>query len=220
MTSTTKGRPDDIHAYIERLGYREPAILARLREETAAHPEAHMQIAPEQGAILALLTELVGARQCLEIGTFTGYSSLAVALALPADGRLVCCDVSAEYTATARRYWAEAGVADRVDLRLGPAVETLDALLASGGADTFDLAFIDADKTAYAAYWERCLRLVRRGGLIVLDNMLFHGRAVDPRPGDENGAAINAMNAQIAADERVSFVLLGIADGMTIARRR
>lgn len=220
MTSTTKGRPDDIHAYIERLGYREPPILARLRAETAAHPEANMQIAPEQGAILALLAELVGARRCLEIGTFTGYSSLAVALALPADGRLVCCDLSDEYTATARRYWAEAGVADRVELRLGPAVETLDALLADGGADTFDLAFIDADKPAYAAYWERCLRLVRRGGLIVLDNMLYHGRAVDPRPGDESGSAINAMNAQIAADERVSFVLLGIADGMTIARRR
>jgi predicted O-methyltransferase YrrM len=220
MTSTTQGRPDAIHAYIERLGYREPAILARLREETAAHPAAHMQIAPEQGAILALLTELVGARRCLEIGTFTGYSSLAVALALPPDGRLLCCDVSEEYTATARRYWAEAGVADRVELRLGPAVDTLDALLAGGAADTFDLAFIDADKPVYPAYWERCLRLVRRGGLIVLDNMLFHGRAVAPRPGDESGSAIAAMNAQIASDERVSFVLLGIADGMTIARRR
>jgi predicted O-methyltransferase YrrM len=220
MTSTTEGRPDHIQAYIDRLGYREPAILSRLREETAPHPQAGMQIAPEQGALLALLAELVGARRCLEIGTFTGYSSLAVALALPAGGRLVCCDVSDEYTATARRYWAEAGVADRVELRLGPAVETLDALLADGAADTFDLAFIDADKPAYPAYWERCLRLVRPGGLIVLDNMLFHGRAVDPRPGDESGAAIHAMNVQIAADERVSFVFLGIADGMTIARRR
>jgi len=220
MTSTTQGRPDEIHAYIERVGYREPAILARLREETAPHPDAGMQIAPEQGALLALLVEIVGARRCLEIGTFTGYSSLAVALALPPDGRLVCCDVSAESTGTARRYWAEAGVADRVELRLGPAAATLDTLLEAGGAGTFDLAFIDADKPGYPGYWERCLRLVRRGGLIVLDNMLFHGRAVDPAPGDASGGAINALNATIAADERVSFVLLGIADGMTLARVR
>jgi predicted O-methyltransferase YrrM len=220
MTSTTIGRPDDIHAYIERVGFREPAVLAKLRAETASHPAINMQIAPEQGAVLALLTELVGARRCLEIGTFTGYSSLAVALALPPDGRLLCCDVSDEYTATARRFWAEAGVADKVELRLGPAVDTLDALLADRAADTFDLAFIDADKPAYPEYWERCLRLVRRGGLIVLDNMLFHGRAVDPTQGDQNGQAIHALNAQIAADERVSFVMLGIADGMTVARRR
>lgn len=220
MTSTTVGRPDDIHRYIERVGYREPGILARLREETASHPQAGMQIAPEQGAMLALLAQTIGARRCLEIGTFTGYSSLAVALVLPHDGLMLCCDVSEAYTAMARRYWAEAGVADRVELRLGPAVETLDALLAAGAGETFDLAFIDADKPAYPAYWERCLRLVRPGGLIVLDNMLFHGRAVDPQPGDENGAAIHAMNEQIAADERVSFVMLGIADGMTVARHR
>jgi predicted O-methyltransferase YrrM len=220
MTSTTEGRPAETQAYIERVGYREPGILARVRAETAAHPQAGMQIAPEQGALLTLLTELVGARRCLEIGTFTGYSSLAVALALPPDGLLLCCDVSDEYTQTARRYWGDAGVADRVELRLGPAVETLDALLAAGAEDTFDLAFIDADKPGYPAYWERCLRLVRRGGLIVLDNMLFHGRAVDPSPDDESGGAIHAMNDVIAADQRVTFVLLGIADGMTIARRR
>jgi len=220
MTSTTIGRPDDIHAYIERVGYREPAILARLREATASHPQIGMQVAPEQGAVLALLVEIIGARRCLEIGTFTGYSSLAVALALPSDGRLVCCDVSDEYTATARRFWAEAGVADKVELRLAPATQTLDALLANGEDGTFDLAFIDADKPAYGDYWERCLRLVRPGGLIVLDNMLFHGRAVDPASDDVNGGAIHALNELIAADERVSFVLLGIADGMTIARRR
>ena len=220
MTSTTIGRPDDIHAYIERVGYREPAILARLREATASHPQIGMQVAPEQGAVLALLVEIIGARRCLEIGTFTGYSSLAVALALPSDGRLVCCDVSDEYTATARRFWAEAGVADKVELRLAPATDTLDALLADGEAGAFDLAFIDADKPAYGDYWERCLRLVRPGGLIVLDNMLFHGRAVHPAPDDVNGGAIHALNERIAADERVSFVLLGIADGMTIARRR
>ena len=220
MTSTTIGRPGDIHAYIERVGFREPAVLARLREETASHPQINMQIAPEQGAVLALLTELTGGRRCLEIGTFTGYSSLAVALALPPDGRLICCDISEAYTATARRFWVEAGVADRVELRLGPAVQTLDALLADGAGDTFDMVFIDADKPAYAEYWERSLRLVRPGGLIVLDNMLFYGRAVDPAQGDQNGQAIHAMNARIAADERVSFVMLGIADGMTVARRR
>jgi len=220
MTSTTIGRPGDIHAYIERVGYREPAALAKLREATASHPQINMQVAPEQGAVLALLVEIIGARRALEIGTFTGYSSLAVALALPADGHLVCCDVSDEYTATARRFWAEAGVADKVELRLAPATDTLDALLADGEAGAFDLAFIDADKPAYGDYWERCLRLVRPGGLIVLDNMLFHGRAVHPAPDDVNGGAIHALNERIAADERVSFVLLGIADGMTIARRR
>ena len=214
------GRPDAIHRYIERVGYREPGILTRLRAETSKHPQAGMQIAAEQGALLTLLTEIIGARRCLEIGTFTGYSSLAVALALPPDGLLLCCDVSDEYTQTARRYWAEAGVADRIELRLGPAVETLEALLAAGAEGTFDLAFIDADKPGYPAYWERCLRLVRRGGLIVLDNMLFHGRAVEPQPGDESGQAINAMSERIAADERVTHVLLGIADGMTIARKR
>ena len=220
MTSTTIGRPDDIHAYIERVGYREPAALAKLREATASHPQINMQVAPEQGAVLALLVEIIGARRCLEIGTFTGYSSLAVALALPPDGRLVCCDVSDEYTATARRFWAEAGVADKVELRLAPATDTLDGLLADGEEGAFDLAFIDADKPAYGDYWERCLRLVRPGGLVVLDNMLFHGRAVDPASDDVNGGAIHALNELIAADERVSFVLLGIADGMTIARRR
>jgi predicted O-methyltransferase YrrM len=220
MTGTTMGRPDDVHAYIERIGFREPEVLARLRAETATHPAAGMQIAAEQGAVLRLLVELVGARRCLEIGTFTGYSSTVVALALPRGGTLVCCDVSEEYTSVARRWWAEAGVADRIELRIGPAVATLDAMLAAGEQDSFDLAFVDADKTGYPAYWERCLRLVRPGGLIVLDNMLLHGRALDPAPGDADGAAINALNATIAADERVTYVLLGIADGMTVARRR
>jgi len=219
MTGTTLGRPDDIHAYIERIGYREPDVLARLRAATAEDPDVGMQVAPEQGALLALLVELTGARRCLEIGTYTGYSSLAMALVLPPGGSLVCCDISDSFTETARRWWAEAGVADRVDLRIGPAVDTLDAMLEAGETDTFDLAFIDADKPGYPDYWERCLRLVRPGGLIVLDNMLFHGRAVDPAPDDRNGSAIHAMNASIAADERVTFVLLGIADGMTIARR-
>jgi predicted O-methyltransferase YrrM len=220
MTSTTTGRPELIHAYIERLGFHEPDILARLRAETAPMPNAGMQIAPEQGAVLGLLVEVIGARRCLEIGTFTGYSSIAIALAMPVDGMLVCCDISEKYTAVARRYWAEAGVTERVDLRLGPAVASLDALLAGGAAGTFDLAFVDADKPGYPAYWERCVELVRPGGLIVLDNVLFHDTVVDPGVQTPETVAIRATNELVAADDRVRHVLLGIADGMTIARKR
>ena len=220
MTSKSIGLPDAVHDYVLRWGLREPSILARLREETAAHPRSSMQVAPEQGAVLALLVELLEARRCLEIGTFTGYSSLAVALALPDDGRLVCCDVSDEYTAVARRYWTDAGVADRVDLRLGPAVESLDRLLADGAAGTFDLAFIDADKPSYPAYWERCLELVRPGGGVALDNVLWGGRVADPAADDESTRTLRRVNEMIAADPRVRHVLLAIADGMTIARKR
>lgn len=220
MSATTLGRPDPIHDYILRFGFHEPEILARLRAETAPMSNAGMQIAPEQGAVLGLLVEIIGARRYLEIGTFTGYSSLAVALALPADGTLVCCDVSETYTAVARRYWAEAGVADRVDLRLGPAMATLDALLADGAAGTFDLAFVDADKPPYPVYWERCVALVRSGGLIVLDNTLFRGSVVDPGVHTPETEAIRQTNELIARDDRVRHVMLGIADGMTIARKR
>src|SRR3954451_18370721 len=173
MTSKSIGLPDDVHDYLLAHGVREPAILARLREETATHPRAQMQIAPEQGAVLRFLVEVLDARRCLEIGTFTGYSSLAGALALPEDGTIVCCDVSEEFPQIARRYWAEAGVAHKTDLRLGPAVDTLDALVAGGEAATFDLAFIDADKHAYPDYWERCVTLVRGGGVIAVDNVLW-----------------------------------------------
>jgi predicted O-methyltransferase YrrM len=220
MTSKSIGLSDDIHAYVIRWGLNEPEILARLREETAAHPRARMQIAPEQGAVLGLLVELLGARNCLEIGTFTGYSSLAVALALPEDGRIVCCDVSEEYTDVARRYWAEAGVADRVDLRLGPAIATLDGLLAGGAAGTFDLAFIDADKPGYPAYWERCVELVRPGGLIAIDNVLWSGAVADPSIDDDETQVLRRINETVAADPRVRHVMLAIADGMTLARKR
>jgi predicted O-methyltransferase YrrM len=221
MTARTLGRSAHVQDYIDRFGYREPEILARLRAETAALPNAQMQIAPEQGAVLGLLVRLVGASRCLEIGTFTGYSSLAIALALPQGASLVCCDLSETYTATARRYWAEAGIEDRVDLRIGPALDTLDALLAAGGARSFDLAFIDADKTGYPAYWERCLSLVRAGGIIVLDNVLGGGAVANASgDGDEDVLAIRAVNETIAGDERVDYVLLGIADGMTVARKR
>ena len=220
MSSKTLGLSDDLHRYVLRVGVREHPLLARLREETAEHPMAMMQIAPEQGAIFALLVRMLGARRCLEIGTFTGYSSLAIALALPADATLVCCDVSDEYTRVARRYWAEAGVADRVELRLGPAVDTLDALLADGGAGTFDLAFIDADKRSYPAYYERAIELLRPGGVVAVDNVLRYGQVIDPQDQSPDTRAIRELNEQIANDGRVDHVLLAIADGMTLARKR
>jgi predicted O-methyltransferase YrrM len=220
MTSRTIGLPADVHEYVRRWGFEEPPILARLRAETARHPRASMQISPEQGALLALLVELLDARRCLEIGTFTGYSSLAVALAMPADGRIVCCDVSAEYTEIARRFWAEAGVENMVELRLGPARGTLDALLGAGAAGTFDLAFIDADKPGYPDYWERCVELVRPGGVIAVDNVLWGGAVADPAATDASTRTIRQLNERVATDPRVRHVLLPISDGMTIARRR
>ena len=179
-----------------------------------------MQVPREEGALLRLLAELIGARRCLEIGTFTGYSSLSVALALPPDGRIVCCDVSEEFTSIARRYWEEAGVADKVDVRLGPAVDTLDALLEEGAEGTFDMAFIDADKGSYSAYWERCVRLVRSGGVIVVDNVLWGGAVADPSDQSADTNAIRAVNERIHGDDRVTSVLLPVADGMTVARVR
>jgi len=220
MTSKSIGLPDSVHQYVLTFGVREPAILGRLRAETAAHPRSQMQIAPEQGAVLRLLVELLDARRCLEIGTFTGYSSLAVALAMPDDGRIVCCDVSEEYTSVARRYWAAAGVSHKVDLRIAPAVETLDALIADGAAGTFDLAFIDADKGGYPAYWERCLALVRPGGVIAIDNVLWSGAVADPEARDADTETLQRLNAAVIGDERVTPVLLAIADGMTLARKR
>ena len=220
MTGKTIGLPDNVGDYVVRWGVNEDPLLARLREETASHPRSQMQIAPEQGALLAILVELLDARQYLEIGTFTGYSSLAVLLAMAPDGRITCCDISEEYTAVARRYWAEAGVADRADLRIGPAVGTLDALLGEGRAGTFDLAFIDADKSAYPAYYERCLELVRPGGLIALDNVLWGGDVADPAVTDTDTVVLRQVNVTIAGDPRVHHVMLAIADGMTLARKR
>src|SRR6187402_1504826 len=179
MANKTMGISDDLAAYVVKVGTREPDVLARLREETAAIPQHNMQIAPEQGAFLALLVELIGARRCIEVGTFTGYSSTAVALALPADGQIVCCDVSEEWTSLARRYWEEAGVADRIDLRIAPAGDTLHRMLMDGEECGYDFAFVDADKAGYDAYYERLLRLVRPGGLIALDNTLWSGAVLD-----------------------------------------
>jgi len=220
MANRTMGISEDLAAYVVEVGTREPDVLVRLREETAAIPQHGMQIAPEEGAFLAMLVELTGARRCIEVGTFTGYSSLVVALALPDDGSLVCCDVSEEWTAMARRAWADAGVADRIDLRIAPASDTLDALIADGGESTYDFAFVDADKSGYDGYYERLLRLVRPGGLIVFDNTLWSGRVLDEDPDDEDTRAIQALNRKLATDERISLCLLPLADGVTLARKR
>jgi caffeoyl-CoA O-methyltransferase len=220
MSARTITLTDELLAYVDGVGVREPEVLRRLRAETAPLPEHDMQIGPIQGAFMALLVKLIGARKCLEIGTFTGYSSTVVALALPDDGTLLCCDVSREWTDVARRYWAEAGVADKIELRLAPAVETLDGLLADGQARSFDFAFIDADKTGYDAYYERALQLVRRGGLIAIDNTLQHGRVVDEASDSDNVRAVRALNQKIHDDDRVEMVLLPLADGLTLIRPR
>jgi caffeoyl-CoA O-methyltransferase len=220
MTRRTKALTDEVYDYLLRVSLREPELLRRLREETAGLENANMQIGPEQGQFMALLVELIGARRTLEIGTFTGYSALVVALALPPSGRVVACDVSAEWTAVARRYWKEAGVAKKIDLRLAPARETLEGLLREERRDPFDFAFIDADKANYDAYYELCLRLVRPGGLIALDNVLWSGKVADPSVTDADTEAIRRLNAKLASDERVSLSLVPIGDGLTLARRR
>lgn len=221
MSRNTLGLSDDrLSDYLLAVSLREPDILRQLREETAPHPWARMQISPEQGQFMALLVQLLGAEKTLEIGVFTGYSSLAVALALPPTGKIVACDVSEEYTSVARRYWQAAGVADKIELRLAPALETLDALLASGQAETFDFAFIDADKENYLNYYERSLQLVRRGGLIAIDNVLWGGKVADPDVQDASTRAIRAFNETLHSDERVTFSLVLIGDGLTLALKR
>lgn len=211
---------DELVDYVRRVSVRETPLQRRLREETASLPNSRMQITPEQGQFMGLLMRLMGARRTLEIGVFTGYSSLAVALALPEDGRIVACDASREWTSIARRYWTEAGVAKKVDLRLGPAMETLDALLAQGEAGKYDFAFIDADKTNYQGYYERALVLLRRGGLIAIDNVLWHGSVVDSKVTDEETEAIRQLNEAIRKDDRVDLSMLTIGDGLTLAVKR
>ncbi|HTX59412.1 MAG TPA: class I SAM-dependent methyltransferase [Verrucomicrobiae bacterium] len=208
-----------VQEFIVETTVREHPVLAELRAETAKMPNAGMQIGPDQGQFMALLARAIGARRYLEIGVFTGYSSLAMALALPSDGRVVACDVSAEYTAVARRYWERAGVADRIDLRLGPALATLDAMIAAG-EEPFDVAFIDADKTSYDGYYERCLRLLRPGGIVMLDNTLWSGSVADATVDDAETRALRAIDAKAGRDERVDVSLLPLGDGVLIARKR
>jgi predicted O-methyltransferase YrrM len=220
MSNKTFCLPEDLYRYVLATSLREPEVLRRLREETARHPMARMQIAPEQGQLMGLLVELMGARRALEIGVFTGYSALCVARALPNDGVLVACDLSEEWTAVARRYWQEAGVAQRIDLRLAPALDSLDALLADGQAGSFDFAFIDADKESYPTYYERCLSLVRLGGLIAVDNTLWNGDVINPEDQSVDTRAIRAFNEMLHQDDRVTLSLVPIGDGLTLARKR
>jgi caffeoyl-CoA O-methyltransferase len=220
MSRRTEPLTDEVYDYLIRVSLRETDVLRRLREETAQLEQADMQIGPEQGQLMALLVELLGATRVLEIGTFTGYSALAMALALPESGRVVACDVSEEWTRVARRFWAEAGVSHKIDLRLAPALETLDALLADGRAGDFDFAFIDADKENYATYFERSLELVRVGGLVAIDNVLWSGKVADPEVTDADTQAIRSLNAKLKDDERVSLSLVPIGDGLTLARKR
>ncbi len=220
MSNQTIGLSDELNSYIREHTLREPSVLRRLRDETARHPESQMQIAPEQGQFMSMLIKLMGARRTLEIGVFTGYSSTAVALALPPDGRLVACDVSEEYASVARRYWKEAGIAHKIDLRIAPAVQTLEALIEEGEERTFDFAFIDADKVSYDAYYERTLILLRAGGLILFDNALRGGRVADPAPDDESTKAIAFLNTKLCEDERVDIAMVPIADGIMMARKR
>lgn len=220
MTKKTLGLDNQLRDYLLSVSVREPDILQQLRQETTRHPMAMMQIAPEQGQFMALLVQLLGATKTLEVGVFTGYSSLCVALALPQNGKIVACDVSEEYTSIARRYWEAAGVAHKIDLRIAPALETLDELLATGHAETFDFAFIDADKANYERYYERSLQLIRPGGLIAIDNVLWSGQVADPKIQDNRTKVIRALNEKLHQDERVTLSLVPIADGLTLALKR
>jgi predicted O-methyltransferase YrrM len=211
---------EDLSRYLIEVGTRETAVQRRLREDTAKVPRAGMQSGPDQAQFMGFLIKTIGARRALEIGVFRGYSALAVAAALPADGTLVACDVSEEWTRAARTYWREAGVDSRIDLRLAPALETLDKLIAEGQADSFDFAFIDADKSNYDSYYERCLVLVRRGGVIALDNVLWGGAVVDAKDNDADTMALRALNKKIRDDSRVDMCLLPIGDGVGLVRRR
>jgi len=210
----------ELYQYVLRHGVRESDLLRRLREETATLPRGDMQIAPEQGPLLAILVQLMGARKVLEIGTFTGYSALCIASALPADGRLTCCDISEEFTSIARRYWAESEHGGKITLKLGPALETLDTMLANGDDGTFDYVFIDADKENSVGYYDRAYRLARAGGLIVVDNTLWDGRVLDAGDSDPRTIAIRELNAKLHADERVSLSFLPFADGLTLTVKR
>jgi caffeoyl-CoA O-methyltransferase len=220
MSNRSISLTESLYDYLLSVSLREPDLLRQLREETAVRPEARMQIAPEQGQFMGLLARLMGARRCLEIGVFTGYSSLAVALALPEAGRIVACDVSEQWTAVARRYWAAAGVAHKIELRLAPALETLAQLRAAGETGTYDFAFIDADKESYLAYFECALDLLRPGGLIAVDNTLWSGRVADPGNAEADTVALRHFNEHLHRDERIDLSLVPIGDGLTLARKR
>ena len=220
MSRRTINLNDRLRDYILSVSLREPEVLRRLRKETASYENAEMQISPEQGQLMDFLVRLIGAKRTLDVGVFTGYSALCVALALPADGRVVACDVSETWTAVARRYWREAGIEDKIDLVLAPATETLKALLEEGRIGSFDLAFIDADKKSYDDYYEYSLRLIRSGGLIMIDNVLRSGAVADSAADDEGTRVIRSLNRKIHADPRVEIALLPVGDGLTLALKK
>jgi predicted O-methyltransferase YrrM len=220
MSTKSFGLPDKVYQYLVANSVRDTPLMRELREVTATLPMARMQISPEQGQFMALLVKMLGARRCIEVGVFTGYSSLSVAQALPADGRIVACDVSEEWTAIARRFWEKGGVAGKIALHLAPATETLDKLLAGGEAGSHDFAFIDADKSNYRAYYERCLKLLRAGGLIAIDNTLWSGSVADPAVTDADTQAIRDLNSFLHTDARIELSLLPVGDGLTLALKR
>ncbi|AMO56610.1 SAM-dependent methyltransferase [Endozoicomonas montiporae] len=220
MSSTILTMTAPLNQYLVANGLREHSVLAELRQLTSHHEFSNMQISPEQGQMMALLTKLVNAKHTIEIGVFTGYSALAVALALPDNGHIVACDISDDYTRTARSFWEKAGVDHKIDLRLAPASETLSHLIEQQQSGTFDMAFIDADKTGYDHYYEQCLQLIRPGGLILIDNVLWSGRVADDTCTDEDTAAIKVLNRKIHNDDRVDMMILPISDGLTIAIKR
>jgi predicted O-methyltransferase YrrM len=220
MANQTLGFDQQFYSYYQSICVRESPILAQLRQETASQPMAVMQIAPEQGQFMAFLVQAIGAKKTLEVGVFTGYSSLVVALALPPQGKVIACDVSEEYTSIARRYWQEAGVDHKIDLRIAPAVETLDQLIAEGESNSFDFVFIDADKSNYDRYYEQALQLVRTGGIIAIDNVFWSGRVADADTTDNRTKIIRSLNAKIQQDERVNISVIPIGDGLTLVMKR
>lgn len=220
MSTQTTPLSDELHQYLLDVSLREPPVMQRLREMTMTLPERNMQIAPEQGQFMTLLLQIMGARRCIEIGTFTGYGTLAIARGIPGDGEVLACDISEQWTDMAQPYWRESGVADRIRLRIAPALETLRALLEAGEAGQWDFAFIDADKSGYREYCENCLQLLRPGGVIAVDNTLWHGHVVDQKDPDTDTRAIRAFNEALHRDERVDISLVPIGDGLTLARKK
>lgn len=220
MSNRTLSVTDSVYDYLLKVSLREDDVLDALREETMAMPQSNMQISPEQGQFMQLLLQLMGARRAIEVGTFTGYSSICIARGLGVDGKLVCCDTSREFTSKAEEYWQKAGLADRIELRLGPADETLQKMIDTGEAGSFDFVFIDADKKGYPTYFEQAMKLLRPGGLIGVDNTLWYGRVADPANDESNTEEIRQFNASLTDDERIDLSLVPIGDGLTLARKR